>query len=150
LSAGFFTAFPGNRRGSIGRWLSRALFKDWSLKLLALAVTLALWFVVAEQPSERELLVEPRIEGHPAAMYEVGEVSATPSKVRARGPSANIKTLQTAPTTAISIQGRSASFDAPQTSISIPDPKVNVTDTVNVHVTIVPIGNPKPKSRETN
>jgi len=31
----------------IGRWLRRIFIEDWSLKLLALAITLVLWFLIS-------------------------------------------------------------------------------------------------------
>jgi hypothetical protein len=34
--------FPGTR---VERWLHRIFVEDWSLKLLALAIALALWFL---------------------------------------------------------------------------------------------------------
>src|SRR5438477_3500671 len=43
--------------------LRRIFIEDWSLKLLALTITLTLWFFVSSRPSQREVLVEPRIEG---------------------------------------------------------------------------------------
>ncbi|MFS8086059.1 MAG: hypothetical protein ACMG6H_10545, partial [Acidobacteriota bacterium] len=52
--------------------LVRQIFvEDWSLKLLALAITLVLWFVVSGREIERDLVVEPQIEGKPAPMFEV-------------------------------------------------------------------------------
>lgn len=136
--------------GSAGRWLRRIFIKDWSLKLLALAITLVLWFVVSGREVERELTVEPRVEGKPAPTYEVKEVLVTPGKVRVTGPASHVNALEKAPTEAISVEGRRESFDLPHTAIYISDPKVGVLDKVNVHVTIVSAGNSKPKSRDTN
>jgi hypothetical protein len=99
---------------------------------------------------ERELVVEPRLEGKPAAAFELKQAIATPSKVRVRGPASHVNALQNAPTETISIEGRRESFDAPQTAIYISDPKVDVLDTTNVHVEIVVRGSPKLKFRDTN
>jgi len=139
-------------RGLVERWLRRIFVDNWSLKLLALAITLVLWFVVTgQEPIERELVVEPRIEGTVAPAYEVKEVIATPNKIRVRGPASHVNVLQKAPTATISIEGRRDSFDAPGAPIYIPDPKVEILDdAVNVHVSIVAVGNPKPKPRDTN
>ena len=118
--------------------------------MLALAITLVLWFVVSGQEVEREVNVEPRIEGRPAPTCEVKEIVVTPVKVRVRGPADEVNALQKAPTQVISIEGRHESFDAPRTGIYISDPRVKPLDTVNVHVTIMAAGNSKPKPRDTN
>jgi hypothetical protein len=136
--------------GFAERWLRRIFVEDWSLKLLALAITLVLWFFVTGHGSEREVAVEPRLEGKPAPSYEVREIVVTPNKVRVRGSADKVNALLSAPTQAISIEGRRESFDAPQTTINISDPAVDVLDTVNVHVSIVATGTSKLKSRETN
>jgi hypothetical protein len=131
------------------RWLRRIFIEDWGLKLLALAITLVLWFGVSGRVIEREIVVEPLYEGKPAPTYEVKEISTTPAKVRITGPASHVNALEKASTEAISVEGRHESFDVPHTAITIPDPKVVVTDRVNVHVTIVAVENPK-LSRDTN
>lgn len=133
-----------------GGLLRRIFIEDWSLKLLALAITLVLWFMVSGREIERELVVEPQVEGKPAPTYEVREVMSTPSKIRVTGPASHVNALQKVLTEKISVEGRHDSFDVHRTPIRISDPKVEVRDTVNVHVTIVPIDNPKAKPRETN
>ncbi len=132
------------------RWLRRIFIEDWELKLLALAITLVLWFVVSGREIQREVIVEPHYEGKPAQAYEVKEISTTPAKVRVTGPAGHVNALDKASTETISVEGRSESFDVPHASINLSDPKVVVADTVNVHVTIVAIENSKPKSRDTN
>ena len=135
---------------TVERWLRRIFIEDWGLKLLALAITLVLWFVVSGREIEREIVVEPRYQGKPAPTYEVKEISTTPARVRVTGPASHVNALEKAPTEAISVEGRHESFDVPHTSVNISDPKVVVTDRVNVHVTIVAIENPDSKSRDTN
>lgn len=137
------------RRGSAESWLRRIFIDDWSLKLLALAITLGLWFAVAgrEPQIEREVVVEPRIEGKPAAGYEVKEILVTPSKVRVQGPASHVNALQKASTAPISIQGRKESFDAYGTAIYTSDPQAKTLDRVSVHVSIA---GSKPKPREEN
>ena len=137
-------------RSPAERWLRRIFIEDWSLKLLALAITLVLWFVVSGREIEREITVEPSVEGKPAPTYEVKEVLVTPARVRVTGPASSVNLLEKAPTQTISIEGRRESFDAPRTVIHLADPKVAVRDTVNVHVTIVAVGDSKPGSRDTN
>jgi YbbR domain-containing protein len=139
-----------NAPGSVDRWLRRIFVEDWGLKLLALAITLVLWFVVSGREVEREVAVEPRVEGRPAPSCEVKEISVTPVKVRVTGPASHVNALDKVPTESISVEGRRESFDAPHTAINALDPKVGVLDRVNVHVTIVSTGNSNPKSRDTN
>ena len=141
-----FTRSPG----TAGGLMRRIFIEDWSLKLLALAITLVLWFMVSGREIERELVVEPQLEGKPAPTYEVREVVSTPATVRVAGPAGHVNALQKAITEKISIEGRHDSFDVHKTLIRISDPKVEVRDTVNVHVTIVAVENPKAKPRETN
>jgi hypothetical protein len=61
-----------------------------------------------------------------------------------------VNALQKVPTAPISIEGRRDSFDAPKTAIHLSDAKVNVRDTVNVHVTIIAVEKSQSKPRETN
>ena len=137
-------------RSPAARWLRRIFIEDWSLKLLALAITLVLWFVVSGREIEREITVEPSVEGKPAPTYEIKEVSVTPSRVRVTGPASSVNLLEKVLTQTISIEGRRESFDAPRTAIHLTDPKAAVLETVNVHVTIVAVGDSKPRSRDTN
>ncbi len=136
--------------GANERWLRRIFVRDWSLKLLALAITLVLWFVVSGRDVERELLVEPQLKGSPAPSFEVKEVVVTPSRIRVRGAASHVNALEKAQTEAISIDGRRESFDLAHTSISLSDPKVGVLDKVNVHVVIVADETSKPQSRGKN
>jgi len=148
-------AFRENRdavraQSTAERWLRRIFIEDWGLKLLALAITLVLWFVVSGREIERDIVVEPHYEGKPAPTYEVKEIITTPARVRVTGPASHVNALEKAATEAISVEGRHESFDVPHTAINLSDPKVVVTDRVNVHVTIVAVGNSKLKSRDTN
>src|ERR1700704_2827318 len=93
------------------RWLRRIFVEDWGLKLLALAITLVLWFVVSGRDIERELVVEPHLEGRPAPTFEVKEVLITPDKVHVIGPASHVNALDKASTEAISVEGRRESFD---------------------------------------
>ena len=132
------------------RWLRRIFVKDWGLKLLALAITLVLWFVVSGREVERELVVEPQLAGRPAPGYEVKEVLVTPARIRVTGAASHVNALEKAQTETISIEGRRESFDVPHTAIYFSDPRVGVLDRVNVHVTIVADENSRPQSRGKN
>src|ERR1700687_5715986 len=72
--------------GASEGWLRRIFIEDWGLKLLALAITLVLWFVVSGREIERELMVEPSVGGKPAPTFEVKELVVTPTRVRVTGP----------------------------------------------------------------
>ena len=138
-----FTRAPGFAE----RWLRRVFIEDWSLKLLALAITLILWFVVSGHDVEREVTVQPSLEGKPAAAYEVKSVTATPNQVRVQGPAGSVNATEIKAFTAkISIEGRRESFDAPHTPIYTSDSRVEALDTVNVHVDIGAVASQKPKS----
>jgi YbbR domain-containing protein len=118
--------------------------EDWNLKLLALAITLVLWFFVSAQQSEREVAVEPRIDGKPAPTFEVKEIVVTPSKVKLQGPADRLSGIDRV-TLPISVEGRRESFDTRGVSLPLPDSRIAPLGTVNVHVTIVASGTPHGK-----
>ena len=118
-------------------WLRRIFLEDWSLKLLALAITLALWFFVSVRQPEREVAVEPRIEGRPAPTFEVKEIIVTPNKVKLQGPADRLNVIDRL-ILPVSVEGRRESFDARELSLPVPDSRIAPLSTVNVHVTIVP------------
>ena len=126
-------------------WLRRVFVENWSLKLLALTITLALWFFVSARQTQREVLVEPRIEGKPAPMFEVKEIVITPNKIKLQGPADRLNGIDHV-TLPVSVEGRRESFDARVTTLPVIDPRIEPLGTVNVHVTIVASGisNPKP------
>jgi YbbR domain-containing protein len=129
--------------------LRRIFIEDWSLKILALTITFALWFFVSSRQSEREVLVEPRIEGKPAPTFEVKEIVITPSKIKVQGPADRLSAIDKV-TLPISVEGRRESFDARVTALPMSDPNVEPLNAVNVHVTIVASGNPINKSPNVN
>jgi hypothetical protein len=138
---------PPDRTRSLMR---RIFIEDWNLKLLALAITLVLWYAVSGRDIERDLVVEPQLDGRPAPSFEVREVVAIPATVKVTGPANHVNAIPRAITEKISVEGRRESFDAPRTPIRISDPKVEVRDTVNVRITIVAVENSKAQPRETN
>src|SRR5438874_10749537 len=114
---------PGTSTGIAERlesWLRRIFVEDWSLKLLALTITLVLWFFVSAHQSEREVAVEPRIDGKPAPTFEVKEIVVTPSKVRLQGPADRLSAIDRV-TLPISVEGRRESFDTRGVSLPLPD-----------------------------
>ena len=131
-------------------WWRRVFVENWSLKLLALAITLVLWFMVSGRIAEREIAVEPKLEGQPAPNFEVRQVIATPSVVKVQGAADRLSALTRVETQPISIEGRRESFEVQQAAVHISDPNVAALGLVNVHVTIVASENPKSKSQDTN
>ncbi len=125
---------------SIPQWLRQIFIEDWSLKLLALTITLALWFFVSAHQSEREVVVEPHVEGKPAPTFEVKEIVITPSKIKVQGRADQLNTIEKV-TLPISVEGRRESFDLPHITLPISDPNVEPLTTVDVHVTIVAASN---------
>lgn len=99
---------------------------------------------------DRELVVEPRLEGKPAPTFEVEEVLVTPDKVHITGPASRVSALEKASTEGVSVEGRRESFDVPHATVYLSDPKIEVLAKVNVHVTNLATENSKPKTREVN
>ncbi|MCA1816950.1 MAG: hypothetical protein LC746_11170 [Acidobacteria bacterium] len=94
-----------------------------------------------ERRVEREVEVEPRLEGKPADGYELLGVEARPDRVRVRGPESRVNALQKAPTESILLDGRRDSFVAAQSAVDVEDRKLVVLDPV-VDV-VVKIGEPR-------
>jgi YbbR domain-containing protein len=86
---------------------------------------------------EREIQVEIRHTGSPAEGYELRGLTATPDKVKVRGPASHVDALVKVPTEMVSLDGRKESFTQEQTAIEIADKKVDLIDTsVSVRVEI--------------
>jgi len=123
--------------------------EEWGLKLLALAITLVLWFMVSGRIAEREVIVEAKPEGKPAPTFEVKEVVATPAKIKIQGPVNHLNEIEKL-TVPISVEGRRESFDVSQMPLPALDRNIQPLGTINVHVTIVASGNSNAKSLNTN
>lgn len=90
-----------------------------------------------ERSLEREVEVEPRLEGKPAEGFEVRGVQITPQRIHVRGPESHILALERATTETIPLDGATQSITNAQTAIDIPDQKiVALTPIVNVRVEI--------------
>lgn len=90
-----------------------------------------------ERRVERELIVEPKIEGKVPERYELVGLESLPSRVRVRGPESHVNALERAPTETILLDGRTESFTAAQLAIDIQDRKIVALDAVvDVHVKI--------------
>ena len=79
---------------------------------------------------ERQVQIEPQLEGKPADGYEVYSFHPDKGFVTVHGPANHVNALQKAPTETISIGGRRESFTAPNVAVDIPDPKVDLFDPV--------------------
>ena len=131
------------------RRMKQIFIEDWGLKLLALAITLVLWFMVSGRITEREIAVEPKPEGRPAATFEVKEVVVIPAKVKLQGPVSRLNEIDKL-TVPISVEGRRESFDLSHVPVPTPDQNLQALGTVNVHVTIAATENPTTKSANPN
>ena len=128
----------------------RGLFADdWGLKLLALAITLVLWFMVSGRITQREVMVEARPEGKPAPTFEVKDVVATPGKIKIQGPVNYLNEIEKL-IVPISVEGRQESFDVSPVPLSTLDRNIQPLGTINVHVTIIASGNSTAKSPNPN
>jgi YbbR domain-containing protein len=130
-------------------WLRQIFVADWGLKILALMITLVLWFFVSAHQGEREVTVEARIEGKPAPAFEVKEVTVTPGKIKVQGPADRVNAIERL-TLPVSVEGRRESFETRGASLPMPDRSVEPLNTVNVHVTIVASGSETNKSSKIN
>ena len=86
---------------------------------------------------EREIELEPRVDGKPADGYEIYGVIPSQRAVVVRGPASKLNQLHKAPTETVWLGGQSESFTANSVAIDIPDPKIDLlTSTVNIRVEI--------------
>jgi YbbR domain-containing protein len=86
---------------------------------------------------ERQVPIEPKIEGMTADGYEVYAVQPSKGSVTLHGPESRVMALQKVPTESISVDGRKESFTANGVAVDVADPKVDVLDpVVNVEVHI--------------
>jgi YbbR domain-containing protein len=86
---------------------------------------------------ERQVPVEPKLEGRPADGYEVYGVYPNKGSVAVRGPDSRVSSLQKVLTESIWLPGHKDSFTAANVSIDVQDPKVDLIEPViNVYVEI--------------
>jgi YbbR domain-containing protein len=90
-----------------------------------------------EEILERQVEVEPKLEGKPADGFEVYSVYPSKGSVAVRGPASRVSALQKVATESIWLAGHSESFNAPNVALDVPDPKVDLLEPmVNVLVEI--------------
>jgi len=81
--------------------------------------------------------VEVKFDGKLPDGYELVSVTISPSKVKLRGPSDRVSSLQKVVTESVSLNDRKESFDLPNVALIVGDPKVEVIDSnVVLHVEI--------------
>jgi len=82
-----------------------------------------------ETVEEREIPVKAEIESSVADGHEIYSETAVPQKVRVRGPSGYIKSLDFVPTEKINLENRETDFTAKQIPLNLSNPKATVLDT---------------------
>ena len=83
-----------------------------------------------ERRIERELEVEPHLEGKLPEGFELTGTQSLPTRVRVRGPESHVNALERAPTETILLEGRRESFTATQIAVDIQDRKIVALDAV--------------------
>jgi YbbR domain-containing protein len=90
-----------------------------------------------EEIVDRQLVVEPKLEGKPADGFEVYSVYPNKGSVVVRGPQSRVNALQKVATESIWLAGHKDSFTASNVALDIPDPKVDLLEPmVNVAIEI--------------
>jgi len=79
---------------------------------------------------ERQLPVDIKLGGQPAAGFEVVSSTAQPNVISVSGPASLIEKLQQAPTEVISIEGKKDNFTAVGVTIAISDSRIEVKNPV--------------------
>ena len=90
-----------------------------------------------EEIVDRQVPVEPKLEGKPDDGFEVYSVYPNKGSVSVRGPASRINALQKVATESIWLAGHKESFTAPNVALDVPDPKVDLLEPmVNVAIEI--------------
>jgi YbbR domain-containing protein len=90
-----------------------------------------------EEIVDRQLAVEPKLEGKPADGFEVYSVYPNKGSVVVRGPESRVNALQKVATESIWLPGHKESFTASNVALDVADPKVDLLDPmVNVAIEI--------------
>ncbi|HEX6043136.1 MAG TPA: CdaR family protein [Pyrinomonadaceae bacterium] len=86
---------------------------------------------------ERQIAIEPKLEGKPADGYEVYSVRPSKGSVTVRGPESRVNALQKVFTESIWLSGHKESFTAKSVGIDVADAKVDLLDpVVNIEIEI--------------
>ena len=79
---------------------------------------------------DRQVAVEPKLEGKPADGFEVYAVHSSKGSVAVRGPASRVNALQKVITESIWLAGHKESFTAANLAIDVPDPKVDLLEPI--------------------
>lgn len=86
---------------------------------------------------DKQLQVDPKIDGSPGDGLEVYSVRPSKTIVNVHGPASHVNALPNAKTETISVAGHKESFTAANVAIDISDPKIDLLDPViNVEIEI--------------
>jgi YbbR domain-containing protein len=88
-----------------------------------------------EEIIDRQLVVEPKLEGKPADGFDVYSAYANKASVAVRGPASRVNSLQKAATETVWLAGHKETFTAQNVAIDVSDPKVDLLEPV-VNVTV--------------
>ena len=79
---------------------------------------------------ERQVVIEPKLEGKPPEGFEVYGVHPSKGSVAVRGPASRVAALQKLMTESIWVAGHKQSFTAGSVAIDVPDPKVDLLEPI--------------------
>lgn len=79
---------------------------------------------------ERQVVIEPRLEGKLVDGFEVYSVHPNKGSVTVRGPESRVLALEKVTTESIWLGGRKESFTAPSVAIDVADPKVDLVEPI--------------------
>ena len=90
-----------------------------------------------EEIVDRQVPIEPKLEGKPDDGFEVYSVYPNKGSVAVRGPESRVNALQKVATESIWLAGHKETFTASNVALDVPDPKVDLLEPmVNVAVEI--------------
>jgi YbbR domain-containing protein len=81
-----------------------------------------------EEIVDRQVKVEPKLEGKPDDGYEVYSVYPNKGSVGVRGPASRVNALQKIATESVWLAGHRESFTAANVALDVPDPKVDLLE----------------------
>jgi YbbR domain-containing protein len=81
-----------------------------------------------EEIVDRQVALEPKLEGKPADGFEVYSVYPNKGSVTVRGPASRVNAIQKVSTESIWLAGHKESFTARNVTLDVPDPKVDLLD----------------------
>ena len=83
-----------------------------------------------EQIVERQIPIEPKLEGKLADGYQIYAIRPSKGSVLVRGPESRVNALQKVMTESISLTGHKETFTASNLAIDVPDTKLDLLDPV--------------------